>query len=102
MEKEGTWADIASRINLQCIGTLLRDGSARLKINKSNFKEREEEAYDALEFYLEQKFDKKTINALLTEIVNYSGVLTDIYFSLGMKAGATLVLKLTDNFEIDF
>ena len=38
---------------------------------------------------------------LMEHITAYVAVVEEIYFSLGMKAGATLHCKLSDNFETD-
>lgn len=38
---------------------------------------------------------------IIAQFDDYAWELQDIYFSLGMKAGATLQCKLTDNFETD-
>ena len=48
-----------------------------------------------------EKYGKKEADEIITHVNEYSFVVEEIYFSLGMKTGATLHCKLTDNFETD-
>ncbi|WP_040195647.1 hypothetical protein [Candidatus Soleaferrea massiliensis] len=89
------------RLNLQMIGSFIRDGSDKVSISYDSFNQREADAYSKLENRLTEKYGKKEADEIITHVNEYSFVVEEIYFSLGMKTGATLHCKLTDNFETD-
>ena len=92
---------IKRRLNLQSIGTYIRDGDIRCCVSYDSFQERRDHAYSKLEQYLCEKYGKSEADEIITQVNGYSCVVEEISFSLGMKAGATLYSKLTDNFETD-
>lgn len=89
------------RLNLQSIGTYIRSGDIRACVNYDSFQERQTNAYTKLERYLTQKYGEDEADDIITQVDEYSCVTEEVSFSLGMKAGATLYSKLTDNFETD-
>ena len=67
----------------------------------NNFREREQNAYSVLERKIAELCGKENVEKLYSVIMDYIMIENEIQFSLGMKAGATLLCKLTDNFETD-
>jgi len=90
-----------SRINLQTIGTYLRDGASKTQISSTSFEKRENIAFSKLEQQVAELCGAEKKDEILDCIWQYCSTLEEIYFSLGMKAGATLQVKLLDNFETD-
>lgn len=92
---------IKRRINLQAIGTFLRDGSTKTTTCFDSFEKRESMAFSKLSKQIEQNFSNGDKEEILDLIEVYTEVVSEIYFNLGMKTGATLQIKLLDNFETD-
>ena len=100
--KESNYSQIAKRLNLQMISAFIREGEEIPILDKRTFEARESHAYNEVETVIKElKLDENTTDDILSKIIEYMTTVSDIYFSLGMKAGATLVIKLTDNFETD-
>lgn len=99
--KESRWSQILKRLNLQSIGEFIRHGG-EVEIQMLGFTEREERAFTELTKYLNQTVGEEKQENITEEIVRYCNVIEGIFFSLGMKVGAQLVIKLTDNLETDF
>ena len=99
---DSTYSQIARRLNLQRISAFIRDGEDVPVLDKRSFYVRENDAYSEVETAIKElKLDEHTTDEILSKVVAYMTTISDIYFALGMKAGATLVIKLTDNFEAD-
>lgn len=89
------------RLNLQTIGAYIRDGIDICTISKTSFDQREEDAFSKLENFLTEKYNKDGTIEMISHLTTYMSVVQEVYFNLGMKAGATLQRQLTDNFETD-
>jgi len=89
------------RLNLQSLGAYIRDGSTKAVICNDSFRQREDEAFSRLEHFLNEKYGKKETDKIIEYVNTYTYIEQEIYFGLGMKAGAILQCKLTDNFETD-
>lgn len=96
------WSQIEKRLNLQSIGEFVRSGADVRKVDKFTFRQREEDAYTALLESLNGALGEETTKQILSVIENYVTVCENIYFSLGMKVGSQIMIKLTDNLEIDY
>lgn len=91
---------LKNRINLQTIGTYIRNGG-KIQISFSNFKERKNTAFSKFEQQIIEICGTEKKNEILDCIGEYSSTVEEIYFNLGMKAGATLQVNLLNNFETD-
>lgn len=89
------------RLNLQMIGGFIRDGGTKISVMNDSFQQRETEAFSKLHQFLSEKHGEKEADEIIDGVNGYVNVEQEIYFSLGMKAGAILQCKLTDNFETD-
>jgi len=94
------YSNMQNRINLQSVGAMIRDGSDA-NVNYSSFSERAERAYDNLEKQITELCGEEKAIEIMEKVSEYKFVTDSISFSLGMKAGATLQVKLLDNFETD-
>lgn len=90
-----------NRINLQTIGTFIRDDGSKTQISFDNFEKREDSAFSKLKQQVIEICGAEKKDEILEYIWQYSSTVEEIYFSLGMKVGATLQVKLLDNFETD-
>lgn len=100
-QQESFYSAIAKRLNLQSIGEYLFTGCDDLRVNYNNFREREANDFSALEKQIIELCGNDKKEKIIDSIMEYSEIAGEIKFSLGMKAGATLHCKLTDNFETD-
>lgn len=100
--KESSYSEMEKRINLQMISAYIRDGGDTVKLDRRSFEARETDAYNAFETFIKNlKLDEHTTDEILSEALSYMTTISDVYFSLGMKTGSNLIIKLTDNFESD-
>lgn len=97
---ESYYSAIKNRINLQTIGEAILNGG-EVSVDLSSFEERGNRAFEKLENYLVEGYGQERAEKVIDEVTAYCAIIENIYFSLGMKAGATLLIKLTDNFETD-
>ena len=95
------WSQIVKRLNLQSIGEFIRHGGNVAEVDTRNFTERLENADNDLRIYLENICGKDKTEDILEMIAVYSNIRNDVYFALGMKAGAQLTIQLTGDFESD-
>lgn len=90
-------AGILDRINLQALGAFIRNGDRRKILDRDSFERRELKAYESLEHEL-LKYMKEEEMATVEERLNhYTAVMEEIQFTLGMRAGAGLILQLTSD-----
>ena len=97
-----TWSEIEKRLNLQSIGEFIRHGGDVTEVDKRGFTERLAAAEKDLQKYLENICGKDKTNGIVEKITVYTNLCKDVYFALGMKAGAQMILQLTGNLEADF
>ncbi len=97
--KESAFSAMKKRVNLQTVAALIRDGSGDIIVQSGNFEARREEAFLHLQKALEPY--GRARETILEDFLEYTGVIEEIYFNLGMKAGAMLYRELTENFEGD-
>ena len=102
MDYESKWSEMEKRLNLQSISEFVQYGSDIREVDRHNFTERAETAYKKLQEEIESICGKETAQDILDKIVVYSGIREDIYFTLGMKVGAKMIILLTNNLETDF
>mgnify|MGYP007107759573 FL=1 len=100
-KQESYFSAVKQRLNLQAIGSFLLTGSERVAVCCDSYQAREKAAFYRLEQWLTWEYGDRAAEQIIAQFDDYTWELQDIYFSLGMKAGATLQCKLTDNFETD-
>ena len=98
---ESYYSAMQKRLNLQSISSFIREEGVKVKISKDSFERREKTAFSNLETWLTQTYGEAQAETIIDYMLNYTCVIQEIYFNLGMKAGATLLCKLTDTFETD-
>ena len=99
---DSKWSQMEKRLNLQSIGEFIQHGGDISEVDRHSFTERSEIAYKQLQEYIENICGKEASENILEKVTVYSGIREDIYFSLGMKAGAQITIMLNSNLESDF
>lgn len=99
---ESKWSQIDKRLNLQSIGEFIRHGGDVTQIDRQAFTERLAKADNDLRSYINKTCEHEKTEDIVEQIAVYSNILKDIYFALGMKTGAQIIIQLTSNFEADF
>lgn len=99
---ENKWSQLEKRLNLQSISEFIQHGGDIRVIDTRSFSERLESADKDLQVCLESTCGKEKADDILETIAVYSNICKGVYFALGMKAGAQIMLQLTGNIESDF
>lgn len=86
-----------ARTNLQDVSYMLQTGSIQNERNEKNLEEREDEAVRILEQRLKKYVSASSYNEVFDAAMEYANDCCEIYFTVGMKAGAKLQLQLLDN-----
>lgn len=99
---DSRWSQIEGRLNLQSMREFIQHGGDIPELDKHCFTDRSETAYKDLEKYIVGICGEGKADEIMEKIESYTGVCEDIYFALGIKAGAQIIIQLTSNFESDF
>ncbi len=98
--QESYFSAMRRRLSLQSISAYIRDGGDQLVEHNQSFRQREAEAFSKLKCFMVEECGAET-DKVMDQVNAYAFVIQEIYFNLGMKAGAILEAKLTGNFETD-
>ncbi len=90
------------RTNLQDVSYMLQTGSVQNERNEKDLEEREDEAVRILEQRLKKYVSASSYNEVFDAALEYANDCCEIYFIVGMKAGAKLQMQLLDNTLKDF
>ena len=101
MKYESRWSEMEKRLNLQSIGEFIQNGCDTV-IDRRGFTERLNKAQKDIRGYIENTCGVEKADEILENIVMYSTTVKDVYFSVGMKTGAQIIIQFTGNFESDF
>ena len=102
MDYDNRYSRIEKRLNLQNISEFIRNGGDITELDKHNFTEREKLAYENLETTIESVCGKDKVENIMEAVAVYSNICQSIYFTLGLKAGAQIIVQLTNNIDTDF
>ena len=91
---------IRNRINVQTIGPLIHHNSGRTRLCRDTFKQREKKAFKKLRQELDELCGGST-GDVIDRVMEYTAVIEEINFNLGIKVGAVLHCELTNNLESD-
>lgn len=84
------------RANLQYIGNWIQVGTEIEQTDSANMEERAEKALKILKRELEKILSKESYQRGVEIARRYSNDCCDIYFNMGMKVGAKIMLQLLD------
>lgn len=88
------------RVNIQMIADMIQMGNPKTNLYKNNLEEREDEAVRQLKKRLEEILSEKELGRVTDIAMEYANDCCEIYFTIGMKAGAKLLFQLlSDNLK---
>lgn len=85
------------RTNLQFIADMIQMGTPKLNLEVKNLEEREDEAVEHLKKRLEKVLEEKEFGSLTDIAMEYANDCCELYFIVGMKAGAKLIFQLLND-----
>ena len=94
------YRNMQKRINVQSIGGHIR-GLPTDDLEEESFQKREDQALDVLKEILDKHVPEGSHIAIIDGTMEYGNVMMDIYFSMGMKVGAKLMIKLMNDRDDD-
>lgn len=89
--------EMLGRMNLQSIGSFIQIGGKLTELKDNNLEEREDQAVDILEQKLEKIVPEASYKKAVDIAMEYANDCSEIYFTLGMKAGAKLMFQLLND-----
>lgn len=85
------------RVNLQNVSTLFQTGCIQNELESSNLEERENKAVRILEQHLKKCVPESAYSEAVDTAMEYANVCCEIFFTVGMKAGAKLEFELLND-----
>lgn len=85
------------RVNLQSISEMIQTGDSKIELDPKNLEEREDEAVRSLKCRLEDFVPEKNQGNVTDIAMEYANDCCEIYFTVGMKAGAKLMFQLLND-----
>lgn len=91
------FSKMLERVNLQSISDMIQMGTVKNELYENSLEEREDEAVRRLEERLEKLVQGKVQRDITDTAMEYANDCCEIYFTVGMKAGAKLVFQLLND-----
>lgn len=91
------FCNMLHRVNLQSISDMIQIGDRKIELDPKNLEEREDEAVRRLKRRLEDFVPEKNQRNVTDIAMEYANDCCEIYFTVGMKAGAKLMFQLLND-----
>lgn len=85
------------RVNLQNISDYFQTGCTKRNLDDNNLEEREDEAVQVLKQKLKNLLSESNYREMVDIAMEYANDCCEIYFTIGMKAGAKLMFQLLND-----
>lgn len=85
------------RANLQFISDMIQMGTPKLNLSVKNLEEQEDEAVENLKKRLGDTVPENELGDVTDAAMEYANDCCEIYFVVGMKAGAKLIYQLLND-----
>ena len=85
------------RVNLQNVSTLFQTGCVQNELDSGSLEERENEAVRDMEERLKKLVPESCYRSVADAVMEYANNCCEIYFTVGMKAGAKLEFELLND-----
>ena len=85
------------RVNLQNVSTLFQTGCIQNEVDSGSLEERENIAVRILEHHLKKCVPESAYSEVVDIAMEYANVCSEIFFTVGMKAGAKLEFELLND-----
>lgn len=89
--------DMMDRVALQNISIFFQTGCIQKELDSNNLEEREDKAVRALEERLKKLVPESCYRSVVDAALEYASDCCEIYFTVGMKAGAKLEFELLND-----
>jgi phosphoribosylformylglycinamidine (FGAM) synthase PurS component len=89
--------EMLQRANLQNISNLLQIGCIKNELDNENLEKREDEAVKVLEQRLENLVSGSFYDEVVETAMKYANDCCEVYFTVGMKAGARVIFQLLND-----
>lgn len=89
------------RANLQFVSDMIQMGTPKLNLSVKNLEEREDEAVELLKKRLEDIVPENELGNVTDTAMEYANDCCELYFIVGMKAGAKLIFQLLNDYLKD-
>ncbi|MCI8792271.1 MAG: hypothetical protein HFG38_05620 [Eubacterium sp.] len=91
------FCNMLERANLQFVADMIQTGTPKLDLNLKNLEEQEDEAVKHLKEQLEEIVSENELGNVTDIAMEYANDCCEIYFIVGMKAGAKLIYQLLND-----
>lgn len=89
--------DMMNRVSLQNISTYFQTGCIQKELDSNNLEEREDNAVRAMEERIKRLVPESCYRSVVDVALEYANNCCEIYFTVGMKAGAKLEFQLLND-----
>ena len=91
------FSKMLERANIQMVADMIQMGAPKLNLDVKNLEEREDEAARQLKERLEKILSGKELGRAIDTAMEYANDFCEIYFTVGLKAGAKLLFQLLND-----
>lgn len=91
------FSKMLERVNLQSISDMIQMGGGKKELYQNSLEEREDEAVRRLKERLEKIVPEKDRRDVIDIAMEYANDCCEVYFTVGMKAGAKLEFQLLND-----
>lgn len=91
------FCEMLERANLQFVADMVQMGTPKLNLSVKNLEEQEYEAVKHLKKLLEEIVSENELGNVTDIAMEYANDCCEIYFIVGMKAGAKLIYQLLND-----
>lgn len=91
------FSKMLGRVNLQSISEMIQMGGGKTELYPGSLEEREDEAVRRLKERLEKIVPEKDRRDVIDIAMEYANDCCEVYFTVGMKAGAKLEFQLLND-----
>lgn len=85
------------RVNLQNVSSFFQTGCIQNELDGKSLEERENEAVRILEQHLEECVPESSYREAVDTAMEYANDCCEVYFTVGMKAGAKLLFQMLND-----
>lgn len=89
--------EMLDRVSLQFVADMIQMGTPKLNLSVKNLEEQEDEAVENLKKRLEDIVSENEVGDVTDVAMEYANDCCEIYFMVGMKAGAKLIYQLLND-----
>ena len=95
------FSDLLRRANLNCMEAfLLNGGESDIQMAEKTYSERLMEAEESASDFFQERFgETKELDEITAHFYRFAGVFQDVYFEIGLIAGAAIAFQIGQKME---